>query len=674
MTRERATDLETDLDRIAINTIRFLAVDMVEAANSGHPGTPMAQAPLAYLLWSRYLRHHPGNPDWPNRDRFVLSCGHASALLYSLLHLSGYDLPLDELRRFRQLGSKTPGHPEVHHTPGVETTTGPLGQGVGNAVGMAMAERLLASRFNREGFPVIDHRVWCIASDGDLMEGVSSEASSLAAHHRLDKLTVFWDDNHITIDGETSLAFSEDVVARYAAYGWHVQRVDDANDLGALAAAIDAAVAETRRPSFIAFRSHIGFGAPHKQDTASAHGEPLGAEEAAAAKKALGWPVEPAFHVPPEAPRAFAAARERGREAERLWSRLFERYAETHPELAESFRRARAGELPEGWQEALPRFRPEDGAQATRKTSGQVINALADRLPLLVGGSADLTPSNKTDVKDGGIFSADDPRGRNLHFGIREHAMGAVLNGMALSGLLRPYGGTFLIFSDYMRPAIRLAAMMELPVLYVFTHDSIFLGEDGPTHQPVSQLLSLRSIPNLTVLRPADANETAQAWRVALENRRGPTALALTRQGLPILAQTAERAEEGVARGAYVLSEAGGAPQALLLASGSEVWVAEKAQEQLAADGIATRVVSMPSWELFAQQPREYRESVLPPSVTKRLAVEAATTLGWDRWVGSEGEVLGIDHFGSSAPWKDLQKQFGFTPEAVAERVRRMLG
>jgi transketolase len=663
------------VDQLAINTIRFLAVDMVEAARSGHPGAPMGQAPLAYLLWTRFLRFAPQAPDWPNRDRFVLSCGHASALLYALLHLAGYDLPLAELRRFRQLGSKTPGHPEHGLTPGVETTTGPLGQGFGNAVGMAVAERLLASRFNRPEFPLFDHCVWVVASDGDLMEGVASEAASLAGHLRLGKVKVFYDDNRITIDGSTALAFSEDVGRRFEAYGWHVQRVDDGNDLGALGAAIAAAAAETSRPTLTLVRTHIGYGAPHKQDTAKAHGEPLGPEETAAAKRNLGWPTEPPFLVPEEALAPFRAAAGRGQAQEAEWRRLLEDYAAAHPEAAAELGRRWAGELPAGWDAELPAFAPADGPLATRQASGKVLSVLTPRLPELVGGSADLTPSNNTFVAGEGTFAAGEPGGRYFHFGVREHAMGAALNGMALSGLLRPYGGTFLIFSDYMRPAIRLAALMGLPTLYVFTHDSIFLGEDGPTHQPISQLLSLRSIPNLTVIRPADAVETVEAWRLALARRRGPTALVLTRQKLPVLAETAGRAREGVGRGAYALADPpAGEPAALLLASGSEVALCLEAHRALAAEGIRTRVVSFPSWQLFDAQDAAYRDAVLPPSVPRRLAVEAAVPLGWHKYVGIAGDVLAQETFGASAPYQDLARHFGFTAEAVAERVRRLVG
>ncbi len=659
-----------DVRQLTINTIRFLAVDMVEAAQSGHPGAPMGQAPMAYLLWTKHLRHNPHNPGWTNRDRFVLSCGHASALIYSLLHLAGYDLSLDELKSFRQWGSKTPGHPEYRHTPGVETTTGPLGQGLGNAVGMAIAERLLAETFNRDGFPVIGHRVWAIASDGDLMEGVASEACSLAGHLRLGKLNVLYDDNRISIDGPTDLAFSENVGARFEAYGWHVQKVADGNDLDALDAAFEAAKAETGRPSIVVVRTHIGYGSPNKQDSAAAHGAPLGADEVRATKEALGWPQEPLFFVPEEARHAFDESRERGARDEAQWSELMASYARAHPEAAAELERRRRGELRAGWEASLPRFSPADGPLATRKASGKVLNAICDAVPELAGGSADLTGSNNTYLAGHSDFSATGA-GRNFYFGVREHGMGAALNGMALSGMLRPYGGTFLIFSDYMRPAIRLAALMKLPVIYVFTHDSIFLGEDGPTHQPISQLLALRAIPGLTLIRPADACETAHAWRLALENRGGPTALALTRQKLPILAETAAGAAAGVGRGAYVLSDPEDAdPSLLLIATGSEVCLALEAGRELARQGVAARVVSMPSWELFDAQDASYRESVLPARLEKRLAIEAGTPLGWERYVGPAGAIHGIDGFGASAPLADMAEHYGFT---VAEVVRRAL-
>jgi transketolase len=663
-----------DTDKVAINTIRFLSVDMVEKAQSGHPGAPLGQAPLAYLLWTRHMRHNPENPDWPNRDRFVLSCGHASALLYSLLHLAGYGLPMEELQRFRQFGSKTPGHPEHELTRGVETTTGPLGQGLANAVGMAWAETMAAHRYNREGFDLFDYRIWVIASDGDLMEGVSHEATSLAGHLRLSRLKVFYDDNEVSIDGSTHLAFSDDSAKRFESYGWRVLRVADGNDLEALEKAIVEAEAETERPTLVVVRTEIGYGSPNKGGTAEAHGSPLGGDEVKLTKQALGWPTEPTFLVPDEARAAFDAARERGRKQEEEWNDLLRRYREAHPEDAADLERRLAGKLPDGWADALPKFEPGGKAIATRAASGQVINAIAGKLPELVGGSADLAPSNNTLIKGESDFSATNRGGRNLRFGVREHGMGSILNGMALSRLWIPYGGTFLIFSDYMRPPIRLAALMQQRAIYIFTHDSIFLGEDGPTHQPISQLASLRAIPNLTVLRPADACETAEAWRVAIENQHGPTALALTRQNLPILEETAAKAREGLPRGGYVLLDpAEGEPEIILIATGSEVHLAVEAAKKL-ADKVRARVVSLPSWELFDKQPREYRDSVLPPSVRKRLAIEAAIPFGWHKYVGSEGEIHGIERFGASAPAKDLEREFGFTADAVVERVVGMAG
>jgi len=666
-----------DRDALAISTLRFLAVDMVERAKSGHPGAPLGQAPLAYLLWTRYLRHDPADPRWPNRDRFVLSCGHASALLYALLHLAGYDLPLDELRRFRQLDSRTPGHPEYGHTAGVETTTGPLGQGLATAVGMAMAERLLAARFNRPGHSLFDHRIWVVASDGDLMEGITSEASSLAGHHRLASLKVLYDSNHISIDGPTSLAWSEDVAARYRAYGWRVLEVADGNDLAALDAALAAAEAESDRPTLVVVSTHIGFGSP-KQDSADAHGAPLGAEAARATRRALGWPEEGEFLVPEGARAPFAAAAERNGKLHASWQARLDAYASAHPELAAELHRRLGQDLPADWKSALPRFATDDKPIATRAASGKVLQALAATLPELVGGSADLTESNNTELTGEATFAPATPGGRNLHFGVREHAMGAALNGLALSGLLRPFGGTFLIFSDYMRPAIRLAALMKLPVVYVFTHDSIFLGEDGPTHQPVSQLLSLRAIPALTVLRPADARETVAAWRFALGQSSGPVALALTRQKLPILAETAALADSGVERGAYVLWQSTDdreTPDLILLASGSEVHVALGVGKRLAAEtNAAVRVVSFPSWERFEAQSGEYRESVLPSGVRRRLAIEAGSPIGWRRWVGDEGQVVGIEGFGASAPASDLAPRFALDEASLLERARALLG
>ncbi|MDH3253389.1 MAG: transketolase [Acidobacteriota bacterium] len=666
--------LGSDLDQIAVNTIRFLAVDMVEKANSGHPGAPMGQAEMAYVLWAGHLKHNPTNPAWPNRDRFVLSCGHASALIYSLLHLSGYDLTLDDIKSFRQFESRTPGHPEHGLTPGVETTTGPLGQGISNAVGMAIGERMLAAHFNRENFPVIDYRTWVFASDGDLMEGVASEACSLAGHLGLGKLNVLWDDNRISIEGGTELAFTEDVQARFHAYGWHVVSVDDGHDLAAVNKAIQAAAAETSRPTLVRVRTHIGFGSPNKQDTASSHGSPLGSDEIDLTKKRLGWPQDPPFHIPDEAREAFAHVSTDGAAQGSAWNKMVVRWGQEHPDLASEFQRRTAVELPDGWEDALPSFAASDGALATRKASGKVLNAIASVIPELTGGSADLAGSNNTWLADEDAFSKSVHGGRNFHFGVREHAMGAIMNGLALTPGLIPYGGTFLVFSDYMRPAIRLAALMEIGVIYVFTHDSIFLGEDGPTHQPESHLASLRSIPGLTVVRPADANETAAAWRVAIERRHGPTALVLTRQKLPILAQTSVAGTEGVARGGYVLADpADSDPQLILIATGSEVSLALEAQAVLSGDGIPARVVSLPSWELFDAQTRQYRETVLPPSIPKRLAIEAAVSFGWERYVGDRGRVIGVDRFGASAPAGDLYEPFGLTAKNIADVAKRLL-
>ncbi|MEJ2503600.1 MAG: transketolase, partial [Gemmatimonadota bacterium] len=636
--------------QLSIDTIRTLSMDGVQAANSGHPGTPMALAPLTYVIWRNHLRHDPSDPSWPDRDRFVLSAGHASMLLYSMLHLSGYDLPLQELRDFRQWGSKTPGHPEHGLTPGVETTTGPLGQGFSNAVGMAMAERHLAAVYNRPDHEIIDHHTYVVCSDGDLMEGVASEAASLAGHLKLGKLIAFWDDNRITIEGDTDLAFSEDVEARFAAYGWHTARVEDGNDLEAIDAAIRGAQQDDR-PSLIAVRTVIGYGSPAKAGTADAHGSPLGAEEVIATKRNLGWPTEEPFYVPDSVRSHMGEAREIGRDRHAAWRERWAAYAAAYPELAARLDAARAHALPDGWDAELPSWSADDKPMATRKASSAVLNALAGKVPWLVGGSADLAPSTNTIMDGAGHFQADSPAGRNLHYGVREHGMGAVMNGMALHGGVRPYGATFLIFSDYMRPAIRLAALMEQPTLYVFTHDSVGLGEDGPTHQPIEQLAALRAIPGLVDLRPADANETREAWRVALEHADGPVFLALTRQGLPHLDRERLAPADGVRRGAYVLADAeGGDPEVILIATGSEVQVAVEARDRLASEGVRARVVSMPSWTLFARQPRSYRDEVLPPAIRARVAVEAAGTFGWHRWVGSDGAVVGISRFGASAP------------------------
>jgi transketolase len=677
--------LGTDLDLLCVNAIRALAVDAVEQARSGHPGAPMGLAPTAYVLWTRFLRHDPSDPTWPDRDRFVLSAGHASALLYALLHLSGYDVPLEELRRFRAFGSRTPGHPEHGLTPGVETTTGPLGQGFANAVGMAIAERLLAARFNRPGLGIVDHRVFAICSDGDLMEGISHEAASLAGHLRLGRLIVLHDDNRITIDGPTDLSSSEDVATRFRAYGWSVHRVEDGRDLASLTDAIAAAVVEDDRPSIVVVRTTIGEGSPTRAGTAAAHGAPLGAAEVAAWKEAIGWPAEP-FHVPPEVRARFAEIRDRGAWLRAEWTERFARWREAEPDLAREWDRVMAGRLPSGWERHLA---PPDGAMATRKASAKVLASLAPHLPELVGGSADLTESNGTALPGEEPFRPGRP-GRYLHFGVREHAMGGILNGMALHGGLRPYGGTFLVFSDYVRPSIRLAALMRLPVVYVFTHDSIGLGEDGPTHQPVEQLASLRAIPGLVVIRPADGAETAWAWRVALERRDGPTALVLTRQDVPALDRRALAPATGLVHGAYVLADLGPetalvgdgqdgpdsgdpVPDVVLIGTGSEVAVVLQAGRILAEEGLRVRVVSMPSWELFERTPERYREEVIPPRVRTRVAVEAGVTHGWHRWVGEHGAVVGLDRFGASAPGSLLMERFGFTPEHVAEVVRGLL-
>jgi transketolase len=661
----------TELDRLIINTIRMLAVDAVQAAESGHPGMPMGMAAPAYVLWTRFLRHNPANPQWPNRDRFILSAGHGSMLLYALLHLSGYDLSLEEIKRFRQWGSLTPGHPERGVTPGVETTTGPLGQGFGNGVGMAIAERYLAELFNRPGYNIVDHYTYAIVSDGDLMEGVSAEAASLAGHLRLGKLIYLYDDNRISIEGPTSLSFSEDVPLRFRAYGWHVQSVDGL-DLVAIEEAIRAAQAERERPSLIAVRTHIGYGSPNKQDTAAAHGEPLGEEEVALTKKALGWPLDK-FYVPDVVRGYFAEQQEYWGHLEADWRALFESYRQQYPDLAERFEQMMAGELPAGWQERIPRF-PAGKAVATRNASGEVLNAIAPALPGLIGGSADLAPSTKTLLKGGGDQEADNPGGRNLHFGVREHAMGAIVNGMAAHGGLRPFGATFFVFSDYMRPALRLSALMELPVVWVFTHDSIFVGEDGPTHQPIEHLASLRAIPHLVTIRPADANETAVAWQVALE-QRGPVALILSRQNLPVLDREKMAPADGLRRGAYVLSDTTGRrPDVILIATGSEVALAVEAQAALAERRINARVVSMPSWELFERQPQAYRDEVLPPDVPVRLAIEAGSPMGWERYVGPFGAVLGIENrFGASAPYKVLACHYGFTVDEVVARTQELL-
>jgi transketolase len=666
----------TQLDELCVNTIRCLAMDAVQKANSGHPGLPMGDAAMAYTLWTRFLRYDPRKPHWPNRDRFILSAGHGCMLLYSLLHLTGYDLTLDDIKQFRQWGSKTPGHPERQLVEGIETTTGPLGQGFGNGVGMAIAERYLAARFNRPGHELLDYTVYALVSDGDLMEGIASEAASLAGHLGLSNLIYMYDDNHISIEGSTDLAFTEDRAKRFEAYGWFVQKVADGNDLDAVDRAIRAAQAERDRPSIVMCRTHIAYGSPNKHDSAEAHGAPLGEEEVKLTKKNLRWPEEPAFYIPEEALAHFRQAIERGEKAEAEWNAKLAAYRKAFPGLAAEWDRFVRGELPEGWKSKLPAFKPSDGQLATRQASGKVLNAISAVLPTLIGGSADLAPSTDTLIKGAGDFEKGNYAGRNFHFGVREHAMGSILNGMALSGLI-PYGATFMIFSDYLRPTMRLAALMEIHPIFVFTHDSVFLGEDGPTHEPIEQLPSMRAIKNLCLIRPADANETAVAWRVAIEHQGGPVAMALTRQKLPIIDQEKYGSAQGLAQGAYILADAKGKatpPELILIASGSEVSVALEAFEMLAAEGIAARVVSMPSWDLFEKQSQAYRNAVLPPAVTARLAIEAAAPFGWERYVGSKGAVIGMNRYGASAPYKILAEKFGFTAANVVKHAHDLLG
>jgi transketolase len=665
---------DRDLDQLCVNTIRFLAADAVQQAKSGHPGLPMGAAPMAYVLWTRFLRHHPANPAWPDRDRFVLSAGHGSMLLYALLHLTGYDLPLEEIKRFRQWGSKTPGHPEFGLTPGVEATTGPLGQGLANAVGMAIAERHLAARFNKTGQTVVDHHTYALCSDGDLMEGVAAEASSLAGHLGLGKLIVLYDDNLISLAGKASLSFSEDVPRRFEGLGWHTQAVPDGTDLAAIEKAIRDAKAEMGRPSLIAVRTIIGYGAPKKAGTSEAHGEPLGEAELRGAKQALGWPLEPPFLLPEPALHRFRDALAQGARAEADWQARFAAWQRAFPDLAAEWANGQARTLTPGWDRELPTF-PPDTPVATRDASGAVLAAVSPRLPHLVGGDADLSPSTKTLVKTAGSFERDTPAGRHLHFGVREHAMGSIANGITYHGGLLVFCGTFFVFSDYMRPPVRLAALAELPVVYVWTHDSIGVGEDGPTHEPVEHLAALRAMPNLVVIRPGDAAETVVAWQVALARRHGPTALVLTRQKIPVLDRAVHAPADGLRRGAYVLIDAaGGPPELILIGTGSELQLAVAARTALAKDGIRARVVSMPSWELFEAEPENYRDAVLPRTVTQRLAVEAGASFGWDRWVGAGGAVVGVDRFGASAPGETVMKELGFTVEHVVARARALLG
>jgi len=663
------------LDELCINTLRFLAVDMVQKANSGHPGLPMGSAAMAYALWDRSLKYNPRDPHWPDRDRFVLSAGHGCALLYALLHVTGFDLPMEELKRFRQWGSRTPGHPEYGKTSGVEATTGPLGQGLANGVGMAIAEVALAARFNRPGHQIVDHFTYVLVSDGDLEEGISSEAGSIAGHQHLGKLIVLYADNHITIEGSTELTFTEDRMARFAAFGWHVQRVEQSNDVEAVAHALTNAREETARPSLIAVRTHIGFGSPHKQDTAAAHVAPLGVEEVRLTKEAMDWPVSPSFHIPEEALEHFQKAVARGRAAQVEWESRFKAFAQEHLALATEFQRVTERQLPNEWDSGLPAFTPADGPMATRVASGKVIEILGTRLPEMMGGSADLAPSTHTKIDGAGNFEPEDWAGRNMHFGIRENAMGAILNGMALHSGLIPYGGTFFVFSDYMRPPMRLAAMNALPVIYIFTHDSIGMGEDGPTHQPVEQLIGLRSIPGMVVLRPADANETVAAWQVAIGRKQGPVALVLTRQGLPVLDLNLYPAiQTGVPLGGYILADSPATerPDIILIATGSEVHLALDARGRLLTEGVHARVVSMPSTNLFAAQSDDYRETILPRNVPL-LVIEAGSPVGWQSFVGPRIAVIGVDTFGSSAPGPVVMEHYGFTVENVRKQAHHVL-
>jgi len=667
-------DTTLSLQERAINTLRFLSADAVQKANSGHPGLPMGAAAFAYTLWTRHLRHNPKNPNWLNRDRFVLSGGHGSMLLYSLLHLTGYDLALKELKNFRQWGSKTPGHPEYGHTPGVETTTGPLGQGFANGVGMAIAAKFLANRFNRGDFNLIDHYIYAIVTDGDLMEGVSSEAASLAGHLQLGKLVYLYDDNHISIDGSTEITFTENRAKRFEAYGWHVQSVQDGNDVEA----VDLAIKEAKldpRPSIIMVRTQIGFGLPTRAGTSKAHGEPPGEEELKGAKLALDWPLEPDFYIPEDVLAFYREAIERGENEEALWQKKVDKYNETFPDLAKELIRILNGKLPGGWDAEIPHFPEDSKGMATRAASGKVINAIAPNLPDLIGGSADLTPSTKTWIEGSPSFQPPAYDGRNLNFGVREHGMGGAVNGMALYPGVIPFGATFLVFSDYMRGALRLSALSKLSNIWVFTHDSIGLGEDGPTHQPVEHVFALRAIPNMTVIRPCDANEVAEAWRMAIINRNGPTSLILSRQGVPTIDRQKYASEEGLQKGAYVLADLGeDSPELILMATGTEVNLIVKAGEELASKGKSVRIVSFPSWELFENQDKVYRDSVFLPHVSSRISVEAGITLGWERWVGPRGKSIGVDQFGASAPYQTIYQHYGLTVERIVEESLALIG
>jgi transketolase len=661
------------IEQTAINIVRILAVDAVQKANSGHPGTPMGLAPVGHVLWTESMNYNPKNPEWTNRDRFILSAGHACMLQYSFLYLTGYDVTLEDLKKFRQLHSKTAGHPEYGLLPGIEVTTGPLGQGFANGVGFAIAQKYMASRYNKPGFDIFSYKVYAICSDGDMMEGVTAEAASLAGHLRLGNIIYLYDDNHITIEGNTDLAFDEDVAQRFEAYGWHVQVLADGNDLDALSAAIKSAQKETNRPSLIKVRTHIGYGSPNKADTAGAHGSPLGEDEVKLVKENFGFDPNKYFEVPDEVLNYYREAGKKGIKKEQDWNKLYEGYKGTYPELASEYELLNSGRLPEGWEEKLPVFKAGENKIATRKASGKVLNAIANCLPNLIGGSADLAPSTDTNLEEYKSFSATNYSGRNFHFGIREHAMGAILNGMALTKCIIPYGATFLIFSDYMRPPIRLAAIMQIRPIFIYTHDSIGLGEDGTTHQPVEQLIGLRSVPNLTVIRPADANETAQAWRIALEHKDGPVALILTRQEIPVIDQEKYTKAVELEKGAYILSESEKAPELILIGTGSEVQLILSAQQKLKEHDIAARVVSMPSWELFEKQDEAYKEKIFPKNFRKRLAVEAGSTLGWHKYVTDEGDIIGINKFGESAPGEEVMKEYGFTVENVVNRAKALL-
>ena len=661
------------IDELCINTIRTLSMDAIQKANSGHPGAPMGLAPAAYILWERFLKHNSKNPEWIDRDRFVLSGGHASMLLYSLLYLSGYDLTMDDIKNFRQWKSKTPGHPELGHTPGVETTTGPLGQGFTNAVGMALAERHIATIFNRPGYEIIDHYTYIMCGDGDLMEGITSEAASFAGHMGLAKLICIYDDNGISIEGNTDITFTEDVALRFKAYSWHVTRVEDGNNLDDIHRAIKEARAETTKPSIIILRTHIAFGSPNKQDSADAHGSPLGEEEIRLTKKNLGWDENVSFYVPEQVIKIFEECIDKGKKAESIWKEKFEKYCSKYPDLSKKLNNSLNNSLNKGWDANLPDFSKNEGPMATRAASGKILNAIAENIPYLIGGSADLAPSNNTIINSSHDFQKNMFDGRNIRFGVREHAMGGIMSGIALHKGLRPYGGTFFVFADYMRPAIRLAALMKLPVIYIFTHDSIAVGEDGPTHQPVEQLASLRAIPGLTVIRPADATETIEAWRLAVQAADGPVALILSRQKLPIIARSIDNSADKLINGAYILSDSDGKPDIILIATGSEVHIALEAGKILEEKGISVRVVSMPSWELFEKTSQEYKDKVLLPDVTIRITVEAGIPMGWERYAGSNGAVIGINEFGASAPGNIVMEKFGFTSENIVQKATELL-